>query len=179
MCMISERTIIANRANSLKSTGPRTPEGKQRVSRNAMKHGLFSETCVIEGEDRKQFEQLSDQMREELDPQGVLEAELVNIIVSCLWRLRRIFRIEQGIFELYSVYNRVDGGPSVAFANDARNLDCLGRLNRYETAMLKRLFKTLDQLSATQRSRKPAKESKPNPIARRMAGLCRQLILIR
>lgn len=32
---ISERRLAANRANALKSTGPRTPAGKQRVSQNA------------------------------------------------------------------------------------------------------------------------------------------------
>src|SRR5215470_3200783 len=32
--------IAANRRNAQKSTGPRTPEGKDRSSRNARKHGL-------------------------------------------------------------------------------------------------------------------------------------------
>lgn len=38
--MMSERRIEANRRNARKSTGPRTTEGRARVSRNARKHGL-------------------------------------------------------------------------------------------------------------------------------------------
>jgi hypothetical protein len=36
----SEKQIAANRANALRSTGPRTAVGKMRSSRNAFRHGL-------------------------------------------------------------------------------------------------------------------------------------------
>jgi hypothetical protein len=39
---ISERKILANRKNSLRSTGPRTPRGKSTASRNSIKHGLLA-----------------------------------------------------------------------------------------------------------------------------------------
>ncbi|QOY88960.1 hypothetical protein [Paludibaculum fermentans] len=39
---ISERRLAANRANAQKSTGPRTAEGKLRVSQNATRHNLYS-----------------------------------------------------------------------------------------------------------------------------------------
>lgn len=38
--MTSDRRIEANRRNASKSTGPRTEEGRQRVSQNARRHGL-------------------------------------------------------------------------------------------------------------------------------------------
>jgi hypothetical protein len=42
--MASERQLLANRRNALKSTGPKSDEGKQRVSANALKHGLSAQT---------------------------------------------------------------------------------------------------------------------------------------
>jgi hypothetical protein len=38
--MASQRKAAANRQNSARSTGPRTAQGKTRVSRNALRHGL-------------------------------------------------------------------------------------------------------------------------------------------
>jgi hypothetical protein len=38
--MASERQILANRANALKSTGPRSAAGRMRSSLNAYRHGL-------------------------------------------------------------------------------------------------------------------------------------------
>src|ERR1700682_336696 len=49
--MASEKQIIANRANALKSRGPRSAAGKARVSRNAIHHGLaaniWKETSAV------------------------------------------------------------------------------------------------------------------------------------
>jgi hypothetical protein len=38
--MTSDRKIAANRRNSRKSTGPRSGQAKQRIRRNALRHGL-------------------------------------------------------------------------------------------------------------------------------------------
>lgn len=40
--MATEKQIAANRRNATRSTGPRTPEGKERSRMNALRHGLSS-----------------------------------------------------------------------------------------------------------------------------------------
>ena len=43
--------IRANRANALRSSGPRSEAGRQIARFNALKHGLASKELVIPGED--------------------------------------------------------------------------------------------------------------------------------
>ena len=46
LIMTSFRQIEANRRNALRSTGPRTEEGKRSSRANAYRHGLTAETVV-------------------------------------------------------------------------------------------------------------------------------------
>ena len=45
--MSSATKAAANRQNALKSTGPKTPDGKAAVRLNALRHGLLSEEIVL------------------------------------------------------------------------------------------------------------------------------------
>jgi hypothetical protein len=101
--MTSEKKAQSNRQNALKSTGPKTPEGKAAVRFNALRHGMRSEEILLPGEDEEILKELSEHLRAELQPGGELENLLVDRIISAYWRLRRVGRVETGIFarELY------------------------------------------------------------------------------
>src|SRR4028119_2437075 len=101
--MTSEKQIQANRRNAQRSTGPKTPEGKAAVRLNANKHGLRSQEVLLPGEDEDALKELDENLRAELQPVGELENLLVDGIVTAYWRLRRLRRVEAGIFarELY------------------------------------------------------------------------------
>ena len=101
--MTSDKQVQANRRNALKSTGPKTPLGKSAVRMNANKHGLRSQEVLLPGEDEEALKELDENLRAELQPVGELENLLVDGIVAAHWRLRRLRRVEAGIFtwELY------------------------------------------------------------------------------
>ena len=88
--MASERQIEANRLNAQASTGPRTAEDKAASSGNALTHGLTARTVLLPGEDPEEYRRLRGSMIAELRPEGALEFELVEQIVSVLWRMRRV-----------------------------------------------------------------------------------------
>ena len=91
----SEKRIAANRANSMKSTGPRTPEGKERSKMNAVTHGLTAQSSVLPGEDGGQLEELSAALMRELKPSGMVQRLIAERIVSLTWKLRRVARAEE------------------------------------------------------------------------------------
>jgi hypothetical protein len=95
----SQARIDANRANAQHSTGPRTPEGKARVARNAVKHGLLSRQAVLPTDDRAEFDEFHAAMWLDLKAVGAREEMLAERIVAQYWRLRRAVRVEACLFD--------------------------------------------------------------------------------
>jgi hypothetical protein len=95
--MATANQIAANRANAQRSNGPRTGVGKAAAARNARKHGLFAKEVLAMGESAARFAELRQGVREALAPEGELEDALCARIVGCLWRLRRIARLESSM----------------------------------------------------------------------------------
>jgi hypothetical protein len=96
--MTSDKQTRANRENARKSTGPKTPEGKAVARLNALRHGLLSQEVLLPGEDEALLREFSERVRDELQPVGELESLLVDRIIAAYWRLRRLGRVEAGIF---------------------------------------------------------------------------------
>ena len=77
--MASPKQLAANRRNALRSTGPRTPQGKQASKFNATKHGLSASELIIPGqEDPAEFEALFKDFLDDWMPPGPTEMSLVN-----------------------------------------------------------------------------------------------------
>jgi hypothetical protein len=96
---VSARKIAANRANAQKSTGPRTDSGKARSSLNAISHGLSSQQVVLPDEDGDAYDKSIRELEADMQPRGALQRQLVHRIGSLLWRLNRIARIEQELWD--------------------------------------------------------------------------------
>ena len=96
--IVSNNKVRANRENARKSTGPRTVSGKEKVSGNALSHGLTAEKHVIIGESIDEFNTFKDSMFKVYEPNGAYEEEIFIKLVELLWRLRRVGVIETGIY---------------------------------------------------------------------------------
>jgi hypothetical protein len=92
--MATAAQITANQQNARMSTGPQTPEGKAAASRNATTHGLNAVNPVLPHESQSEFDRLHAQYRDELEPEGLREDQLVRQIAEAQWRQHRLQRIE-------------------------------------------------------------------------------------
>jgi hypothetical protein len=121
--MTSFRQIEANRRNALRSTGPKTEEGKRQSRRNARRHGLTAATVIDGLEDSEDYRAFEAAVIADYDARTAVERELVLRLASLLWRLRRIISIETGLFKIQSeiVHERraAFGQPHVDLDSDS------------------------------------------------------------
>jgi hypothetical protein len=96
---ITPAPLAANRANAQLSTGPRMDAGRARSSQNAIKSALTGRTVLLPTDDRDEYARFLAGFQQQFKPAGQLECELVQIIVDCHWRVRRIQELE---FALYA-----------------------------------------------------------------------------
>ena len=95
---LSEARLLANQANSKLSTGPRTPEGRAKSSRNAVTTALTGRTVLLPTDDVDLYERHLDSFFQEFDPIGVRETALVQSLADHAWRLERIVGLEMAIY---------------------------------------------------------------------------------
>ena len=77
------------------STGPKTPQGKLNVSRNATKHGILSlRPVVAHFESEQGWQRHREAILESLAPEGGLEEALAERVALCSWRLNRVLAYE-------------------------------------------------------------------------------------
>ena len=111
---ISEKQLAANRANALKSTGPRTPEGLARSAQNARKHGFAAAHFVAPGfEDAGQFQDLLDDLNDFYQPINSQEQTAVERIALAQQQIFRAYRLEAGVL---GDWNAPDPHRAIAFA---------------------------------------------------------------
>lgn len=63
--------LTANRANALRSTGPRSPEGRSASRLNARKHGLrATAAALLPSESKEAWDALVAELHTDLNPEG-------------------------------------------------------------------------------------------------------------
>src|ERR1700756_3106016 len=104
--MTSFQQLEANRRNALRSTGPKTDDGKRRSRVNAVRHGLTAETVVGSLEDAEDYKAFEATIIADYCAETAVARELVLRLASLLWRLRRATAIETQLFA-------IEGDPSL------------------------------------------------------------------
>lgn len=92
--MASNSQIEANRANSQRSTGPKTPEGKAAAAQNATSHGLSKPEIYVQPGEEDEFRQFEANLESEYKPSGNLQRQLFQTIVHAAWNIRRCRLLE-------------------------------------------------------------------------------------
>ena len=181
--MATDRQYQANRLNALRSTGPRTSEGRAISSRNAITHGLTAGAIIIKGEDADLFEEMRQGLWDELAPKGEIESMLVERLAGLLWRLRRVPALEAALFvwmerslaaqdeqdnPMYQLGFEPSNASPPARGDDQRqdlgrvleamlsNQDLLGKLNRYEAQLMNQFERTMAEIERCKANRRPA-----------------------
>jgi hypothetical protein len=175
---------MANRRNAMKSTGPRTPEGKASSSQNRLAHGLCSSTLLIRGESQAEFDALLAEVRDAYRPATPEEQMLTDQLSESQWRLNRARRVEaktinmlvEDTFNYLNEENEanepVTSDPdqliAVSFAS-IPNDTIYRNLQRYVTAIERSHQRCLKNLQYAQEKRRTLPPPPPIPVETEIA----------
>src|SRR5580700_9261534 len=86
-----EREAAALKASALKGKkGPASPEAKDRVKYNALRHGFTGQVLIMTPEEHEKFGAFVKGMMTDLAPVGTHETFLANSMADEAWRLNQI-----------------------------------------------------------------------------------------
>ena len=113
--MATASQINANRENAKASTGPQTPEGKAKSSRNNTKFGLFTNNNCVQPEEKEDYDTFCAALWTTLAPADPVEEVTAAEFVRNAWRLRRCAMAEETLGEIVARFQ--------ASQNKSRNTD--------------------------------------------------------
>ena len=146
-----------SRLNALKSTGPKTPEGKRRSAFNAVTHAAYVQELILPGEELPQFQLILDTHLDNWKPTNPIEDTFVFEMASTLWRLRRqapaessLISIQMKRMEREIIRDFATVSPSAVYALAVvalqENGDALNQISRQGRRLLSQYEKLTQQL---------------------------------
>ena len=164
--MPSQKQIQANRLNSQKSTGPRTPNGKAASSMNALRSGIDAKSQIIRGEKAPNLETLKSEYYQRFHPTTPEQRMLVDTLVDCEWLLRRFRTVEAQIWEeaADAIFEPDDDYIlGQAFCRNQRELERLQRRINSTHRTYRNSLEDLQRLQAEEPASEPAPAPRPAP----------------
>jgi hypothetical protein len=164
--VLSENQIHTARQNGRKSQGPVSVRGKAASALNAVRHGILSNTVVLDGESTDRFIEHLTALQELFEPSNVVERTLVENMAVCRWRQMRVWGLEKAslTFEVskqsaaneeIAVNGENDPATRTALAfrtlcDESRSIEAL---NRYETRFDRQYNRALQSLNELRQKR--------------------------
>ncbi len=183
--MATAAQIQVNRLKRMKSTGPRTAAGKERVSQNALKHGLLAQEAVIQGEDPAEFESYREGMLQTLAPAGAVEAMLAERLQNAAFAELEEGKPTDVLEERHEEWKQIKGSDwdrSVccvvdvnaelgrAVVEDFAGARVLDRLLMYERRIESSLYRTMAELRREREARTATADAEGVPHSERRSG---------
>jgi hypothetical protein len=143
--------------------GPKTVEGRKRSAMNALRHGVLSDKMIVlQSEKQEYYDKLRREYYEELNPVGLMEAELVDEMIWAKWRQRRCIIAETATIDMQmddeAAKLRPDIEDALRSAHAIRTIsnesNDLAHLSRYETRFHRMFHRAFRQLLELQDRRK-------------------------
>jgi hypothetical protein len=154
--MTSPVKIEANRQNAEHSTGPVTPEGKERSSKNATRHGFTGQTLVITPAEKEAYEAHVKGFFSELSPLGQLETNVVQQLADLNWCVQQIFVQQCNLISLINAITEqlAPNGDALATANaNTQHIKSLNTLSLYDQRKRRAIAALREELTALQKAR--------------------------
>ena len=156
----SKRRIESSRANGAKSRGPVTPEGKAKVSQNAVKHGYLAAMVTLSPDEEDIFREIHQAYILRFEPRDQVEHDLVEQIVWANWKMRKIWMNETSVIGLQVALDRDKVGmewltpnqqdrealATVECLKDSKALELFSRYSRTLAGQAERATKLLLEL---------------------------------
>jgi hypothetical protein len=159
--MTKEIRALINRANAQKSTGPRTPAGRQRSAMNAVKHNLTGSRLILQPDEMEAYNLLSHELVSQLKPMTELERQTVAKIIDTHFRLNRLAGVENNVFNFGLIDNTTDTphddrievmiAQTRAWIERSSTFDALGR---YEARLTRQVLQFTRELEHLEKCRK-------------------------
>jgi hypothetical protein len=151
-----------NKANAQHSTGPKTPEGKQRSSLNALRHGLTGQLVVMPTEDLQAYQRHLTSFTDEYHPKGATEANLVQALADSSWRLNRVAILEANLLTMAAAFQaspfedapgQVQDAMAIVAALESQS-KTLANLSLHSQRLSRQFERTVAQLRDLQKTRR-------------------------
>jgi hypothetical protein len=157
--MVSQLKSETARTNGAKSHGPTTDEGKEKSSRNAIKHGLTAGNgnILLDCESPDEFDEVQKKLLGIHAPATPAERDIVEEMIAARWRTRRMWTIETNLLnaEILTQASPDLGSAFRKLADDSRSLALASRYEARLQRVYDRAYKTLRELQQARKSEPP------------------------